>query len=112
MMKYMTLLLGLLGLSLATAQEMPSSNITLHDPTRPAGYSAPAMVSNDNAQYKLSYILASSGRSVAIINGKSLSIGDTINGAQLYRISSDQVWLKKGNETFTISLPSVKGLRH
>lgn len=81
----MLLAISLLALSLPLMAE------TLRDPTRPlreATVASPA-----KASFELNAILSSQQRIVAIINGKTVAEGDTLEGAKVTRIGANHVYL-------------------
>ncbi|MBT8090254.1 MAG: general secretion pathway protein GspB [Gammaproteobacteria bacterium] len=80
------------------------------DPTRP--YSAPSVVSPGNSQsgFNVSAIFVSKIRRVAIVNGRRVTEGDSINGAIVVEINKDALRLNlNGKELTTRLLPA--GLR-
>lgn len=101
-MKRVAFLMVLLSVAALSFSEM-------RDPTRPYNFQGP--VASANVAYQLSSILASPSRQVAIINGKPLQVGATINGAKLIRIEQQAVWLEKGGKKFSVTLPKLPGIR-
>jgi hypothetical protein len=80
----------------------------LKDPMRPyspppAGAGAPA-----NDGYRLTTIVHSADRHVAVINGKALRVGDQIGAAQVVAIEAWQVRLMQGDKSILISLSRSK----
>ena len=75
------------------------SKLELRDPTRPSGAKL----------YKLSMIVTSSGHYLAVINGKTVKVGENINGAVVKVIGHEHVVLetKKGKITVRIA-PNIK----
>jgi len=82
------------------------ANMDLPDPTRPGNFSAPAERSEipSAKQFKLHSLLISSQRRVAIINDKSVEVGDLVNGATVRRIDKNRVELDKQGTRFSLSL--------
>ncbi len=83
--------------SLCAADENP-----LRDPLRPRGFQgttsakAPAtQPAVKTAEWRLGAVLLSAERSVAVINGQSLQVGDLLEGYKLVSIEADQVLLQK-----------------
>jgi hypothetical protein len=80
------------------------------DPMRPSHYqdqSNKRSVVEKQPQVKtgsweLTAVLLSSGRSVAVINGKSLQLGEQLEGYKLIRIQSDQVILRNKQEKLVL----------
>ncbi|MEO8142867.1 MAG: hypothetical protein ABI654_01520 [Betaproteobacteria bacterium] len=106
---------GALNMVLAVALWLAASGAQaqggLSDPTRPP--SAPVAgavgVAEEIPGTQLQSILFSSGRKVAVINGKMVPLGGMVGEAKLVRISETQVVLKKGDETEVLKLfPSVE----
>lgn len=80
------------------------------DPTRP--YSAPPVVSpgSSSSTFNVSAIFVSKARRVAIVNGRRVTEGDSINGAIVVEINKDALRLNlHGKELTTRLLPA--GLR-
>ncbi|MDX2493508.1 MAG: hypothetical protein QNK27_00915 [Desulfuromusa sp.] len=80
------------------------------DPMRPLHYQTPAAkktamgkkIQVNTKSWQLTAVLISAGRSVAVINGKSLQVGAQLDGYKLVRIDSDQVVLKNKQRTLTL----------
>lgn len=53
---------------------------------------------------KLKGVILGGGNPVAIINGKLLRLGESIDGYQVVRIEAKEVFLKSGNSTFRLEL--------
>ncbi len=80
------------------------------DPMRPIGYQAPVVkkttvekqlrVNTNN--WKLTAVLTSAGRSVAVINGESLQVGGSLDGYRLVQIDFDKVILKNKQRTLVL----------
>jgi len=77
----------------------------LDDPTLPPNV-ASISVKNADEQviWNLSSILISSQRSIAIINGQSVKVGDTLAGARIKSISETVVKLKHRGKTISLEL--------
>ena len=83
---------------------------TDRDPTRP--YSAQAVVSpgSTTSAFNVSAIFVSKVRRIAIVNGRRVTEGDSINGAVVVEINKDALRLNlNGKEITTRLLPA--GLR-
>ena len=79
------------------------------DPTRPLGYAHTAgvgMVGEQVESIRLSSILISSDRKVAIINGQALRENQIIKnvGAKVKKIEADSVTLQQENKTWRVLL--------
>ena len=82
----------------AFAQDLP-----LEDPMRP--YSpAPSESARARDIPRVSAILISPSRRVAVIDGRSYGIGDLFNGAEILRIDSKSVHLRRGDRDFVMNL--------
>lgn len=86
--------------SLATAASLP-------DPTRPpAALYAVGENTGDDAPSApaLQSVLIGPGRRVAVINGQTVKVGDTVGDAQLVKISEGEVMLRSGKELRILKL--------
>ena len=80
------------------------------DPMRPSHYqnqSNKRTVVEKHLQVKtgsweLTAVLLSPGRSIAVINGKSLQLGEQLEGYKLIQIQSDQVTLRNKQEKLVL----------
>lgn len=78
---------------------------TLSDPMRPWAPVPAAVVERiANERYRLSAILYSPERRVAIVNGRALSEGQRLGRARVTRIHRGKVDLEVGNKTLTLAL--------
>lgn len=78
------------------------------DPTLPPSFSN--VVSQDeeiNTAWVLSSVLVSPKRKVAIINGKSVQVGDVLDGANIQSINATEVKLKHRGEVILLELHPV-----
>lgn len=101
--KHLCIFLGLLVLLGTTPVQ---AQLELPDPTRPANFlvqvnSAELPLADD---FKLNSVLISSQRQVAIINEKSVEVGDLVNGATVRKIAKNWVELDKQGRHFSLSL--------
>lgn len=80
------------------------------DPMRPVAYQSQthkSPVAEKQAQVKtrdwqLTAVLTSQGRSIAVINGTSLQLGEQLEGYELVQIYSDRVMLKNKQEKLVL----------
>ncbi|MFK5926757.1 MAG: hypothetical protein QM483_09020 [Desulfuromusa sp.] len=80
------------------------------DPMRPVRYQAPVGKNSvaekkqrtDTKEWKLTAVLISAGRSVAVINGKSLQEGEQLGGYKLIQIDTDKVILNNKQEKLVL----------
>ncbi|HET8552983.1 MAG TPA: MSHA biogenesis protein MshK [Gammaproteobacteria bacterium] len=76
---------------------------TLHDPTRP-DFATAATPAHAAPAWQLNSTLISAHRRLAVINGKSVGVGDRIDGATVVAITPGAVRLRRGGHQFTIHL--------
>ncbi len=99
------------GALLAALAIPPAAGQALSDPTRPPG-AGDALGAGDAAlpaASRLQSVLISRARRVAVIDGKTVAIGDKVGDATLVAIAETQVTLKRGEERETLKLyPGVE----
>jgi hypothetical protein len=99
-----------LAVTLALAIAVPASaagddgDDGLRDPFRPPGWNAasPATDDFDAGAWRLESTLTSNGRSVAIINGRAVRVGDRIGGARVLRVERGAARLDYNGREFTV----------
>ena len=69
------------------------------DPTRPSGYVA---AKASSGKLVLESVLVSEQRTVAVINGKPLSVGEKIESAKVLTIAKDQVRLQRAGKIIVL----------
>lgn len=80
----------------------------LRDPLRPLGYKVPPAASSidpvvkKQSDFRLGAVLIANDRAVAVINGQSLQVGETLDGFKLVSIEADKVLLKKEKEEIVL----------
>ena len=102
----MLALLVLAGAAYAAEPAEPKGAPALKDPTEPYrpvangvdGRAGPA------PRFRLTAVLISPTRRVAIVNGKPMHAGDRVAGAELVKIDERSVQLRDGNHDFVIQL--------
>lgn len=72
------------------------------DPTRPLG--KVVGVQSRSAVLQLNSILISSGRKIAIINGKEVEVNDRVGGARVTEIHADRVVVYRQSEEIVLKL--------
>lgn len=91
----------------ATAEELP-------DPMRPPDSRATDTPENNQEtsrpSLELQSTLIAGGRRSAVINGQSVQVGSTIEGARVVAIEGGKVELRDDQGVFSVRLPSV-GMR-
>jgi MSHA biogenesis protein MshK len=103
-----TALAGLTGCILP----MLAAAQSLSDPTRPPATIAPAqeaVADTAAAAPVLQSVLVSSSRRHAIINGKTVKVGDTVGEAKVVKIAEDEVILHTGKVSQVLKLyPNIE----
>lgn len=79
----------------------------MSDPTMPPDWSTESTPSLISKQLVISGIFTDQNRSIAIINGKSVRVGDFIQGYEITQITAHDVHIKNRQGTFVIPF-SVK----
>ncbi len=75
----------------------------LVDPMRPARYHSGSIEKGpDTSSWQLTAVLISAQRSVAVINQKSFTVGDTLEGYRIVKIDFDRVLLKNRKRTIVL----------
>ena len=80
-----------------------NANGAVSDPTRPwMGAEAPKVETVD--AFRVTAIVISGSRRVAVINGRSVTRGDTLGDARVIDIQPSQVRLRRGGQTLVARL--------
>ena len=83
-----------------------SAELPLHDPMRP--FQAAARDGGPGAlpvpRFRLTAVLVSPSRRVAIINGKPYQQGQKVNGAEVTHIDAQSVGLRDGGDEWVVHL--------
>jgi hypothetical protein len=79
----------------------------ISDPTRPSGY-APAVAAKSGDVLKLESVLIARNRRVAVINGKTCRVGDSVNGARLVAIHADGAELVRDGSRVVLPLLKIQ----
>jgi MSHA biogenesis protein MshK len=96
MAKRLRVVLGLLAASSAFAQG-------LQDPTRPPSASPSVENTRDEAS-RLQSVLISPGRKLAVIDGRTVTLGERVGDATVVAIAPAQVILQRGGSYQTLKL--------
>jgi type II secretory pathway component PulC len=75
---------------------------SLRDPTRP--YKASAVTTTTSPRFVVNAIIVSADRRVAIVNGRRVGIGGSIDGATVISIDKDELVLTKDGRRITARL--------
>ena len=78
----------------------------LSDPTRPPAAVAAPATGASAPHWRISSILYSHQRRVAVVNGRLASEGDVVDGARVVAIDADAVVLRRGERRFSVPLQS------
>ncbi|GAA3955642.1 general secretion pathway protein GspB [Allohahella marinimesophila] len=112
------LALGLMCIPISQAAEAPPASkmiegMEIQDPTRPLNWRAGPRAASSAAvarpKLAINSILISSARRLAIINGRSVAEGDTIEGVKVQRVSADGVRLSWQGQQWTARLSTAGG---
>lgn len=78
----------------------------LTDPTRPPGIKMPGKLAGTKSapRWVLSSTLIAPARRLATINGKTVSVGERVSGAEVMTIEPARVSMRKGNKDFVVEL--------
>jgi len=77
----------------------------LHDPLRPAAYRVPTSEQPTMEQEKiwhLGAVLLSGSRSVAVLNGRPVQVGETLDGYRVVKIEPGKVLLSHKKQTVVV----------
>jgi hypothetical protein len=97
---------GYLLFCLTIFWHLPAYSEELFDPTQPPGVQLPGKNAGIKAApaWTLSSILIAPARRLATINGKTVSVGAHVGGAQVMRIEPTRVSLRQGNKQFDVEM--------
>lgn len=97
--------LGRVLVLLLAVQAWAAASESLPDPTRPAtARPAQATPSPSAPRYVLSAVLIGHDRRRAVINGRTVSEGDWVSGAQVVAVVPGKVRLRRDGREFTLEL--------
>ncbi|SHJ78768.1 hypothetical protein SAMN02745165_03174 [Malonomonas rubra DSM 5091] len=81
----------------------------LQDPMRPLGYQVPAAkqqpageAEKKQREWRLGAVLIAADRSVAVINGQSLQLGEKLEGFKLIKVEPDSATLQRKNKKIVL----------
>ena len=101
-------LLQTIGMALLVVSAATAAAQTLRDPTRPPGRTSKAEGVVVQGGFVLQSILNSPQRKAAVINGKVVGPGESVDGFMLVAVAEDEAVLKKGSDVRRLRLyPSV-----
>ena len=81
------------------------------DPTRPPGWGAPAVLSEQMPELKLQQIVHDGHHGVAVINNQLVRRGDDLNGMTVLAVQPDRVVLRLRNQRHELLLNKVPDLK-
>ncbi|PLX92011.1 MAG: hypothetical protein C0620_09820 [Desulfuromonas sp.] len=96
------------GVVLALFMMAPLSANAWHDPMRPQGQPALATQAKPDSEFTVTSILLSQQRRVAVLNGRVVTVGDTIDQCRVVRISPDTVTLQQGDKRYELRLQTAQ----
>jgi MSHA biogenesis protein MshK len=86
----------------------PAQEPRVQDPMRPPVLVAATGIAPQAVEsLRLTGVLVSESRRIAVINGKFYRVGDRVNGDQIIRIEPGSIQLRRGNEQVRISVQSA-----
>ncbi len=111
-MKVMQVLVGCLLATAVSAGTMvlPGGEV-LTDPTQPYNWTRSKQVVKAKQTYKLNYLLYASERKQAIINGKTVTVGDHVSGAKVLKITESSVLLSVKDGTQVLRWKQPKSIK-
>lgn len=83
----------------------------LRDPTKPPQQRQVSQQLAAITRYSLDSILVSDSRRIAVVNGTSLAVGESVGNATVRRIARDRVLLEINGKTHTLVLDSAPSIR-
>ncbi len=99
-----------LSFAVATAAAQADKD-ELRDPFMPPGWNEPSASSEpafNASAWTLESTLTSNGRSVAIINGRAVRVGDDVGGARIVDVTRGSARLEYNGHRFTIRRPGTQ----
>lgn len=78
--------------------------LALEDPTRPAGHPSYRGVGVSGPVWNVSEIRIAPKHKTAVINGRTVAIGNSVNGATVVDIEPSTVRFKKADKEFSVRL--------
>ena len=92
--------------ALALAQDrIVIDGVTYRDPTQPVGAQRQSLEEGTigRTSYAVTFIRTGGQQNVAVVNGQTVGVGDTVDGASVMAINSDSVTLDVDGESIDIS---------
>ncbi|MBT8143587.1 MAG: general secretion pathway protein GspB [Gammaproteobacteria bacterium] len=102
------------ALIMVTVCCLPLAAEELSDPMRPWDAAPQATVgATTKQQFRLTAILYSQDRRVAIVNGRTVGEGDRVHGAYVRKINRRSLVIEADGSAFRLALPqAATGIRH
>lgn len=82
---------------------VPSTVVALQDPTRPPGYGSTAARASGPV-WQVNSIRIASQHKTAVVNGRTVAVGNRVNGATVIDIEPTEVRFRKEGKEFTVRL--------
>ncbi len=97
---------GAPGLLLAVCLlSLGQSAWALSDPTRPPqAREASRAAAPARPHWSVSSVMIAPGRRLAVVNGRTVGVGDRVGGARVLAVLTDGVRLRRGRHEFTVAL--------
>ena len=92
------------ALVLLTASGSSLANEALRDPTRP--YTVVRAIEAPPPRFRVNAIIVSDARRIAIVNGKRVGVGGTVDGATVVAIAKGNLVLEVDGKEMTLTLNS------
>ncbi len=97
---------------LVAAAAVSAGEPPLADPTRPPAYTAPPAAAGAKGRaFRLSAVFLGPGRPRAVINGRTVRVGEQVDGARVIAIERHRVVLARNGGRLTLRLVRTRGLR-
>ncbi len=97
----------IVGMALAAVVSDADDDV-LRDPTRPVTAVEVTTPARPAARYVVSAIFVGPDRRVAVVNGRTVGLGDRVGGARVVDIAPDRLILAVGGKTLTARLATTK----
>lgn len=91
-----------IALTLISASSLSLADEVFRDPTRP--YTASERSAASSPRFVVNAIIVSDERRVAIVNGRRVGVGGSLDGATVIAIETDQLILEIGGKRITAGL--------
>lgn len=90
--------------------KLPNGEV-LNDPTRPHNWNKASVAKAKQKHFTLNYVLKTSQRTNAIINGQKVTEGDVVSGAKVIKINQNTVMILVDGKHRTLHLSKGGSIR-